>query len=111
MFYGQHVATSFGLLKPTKVLMYYKVAKNTFSMMVLNDVESQQSATGPEIIDLDSSDNEVDNQPEIQVILSYTAYKFSLILGPWLHMTLVCTKPSFLINSTSLIYIFHYADR
>jgi hypothetical protein len=73
MFYGQHVATSFGLLKPTKVLMYYKVAKNTFSMMVLNDVESQQSATGLEIIDLDSSDNEVDNQPEIQVILSYTA--------------------------------------
>jgi hypothetical protein len=57
MFYGQHVATSFGLLKPTKVLMYYKVVKNTFSMMVLNDVESQQSATGLEIIDLDSSDN------------------------------------------------------
>jgi hypothetical protein len=78
MFYGYKVANFFGFTKPTRVLMDYSIEMNIFSMVVVEDIESQGSCTGPQKNNISSSDDEDENQQAIEVrkhyVIRYITY-------------------------------------
>jgi hypothetical protein len=66
MFYGHQVANCFGLKHPTRLLLNFNSQNNVFRVMALGDIDSEESGTNPtnpDIIEIQSSDDEKCNNP------------------------------------------------
>ncbi|GAU12580.1 hypothetical protein TSUD_131900 [Trifolium subterraneum] len=69
MYYGQHVAKTFGLTEATRVLLQYEIVNNMFAMTILPNVVANSNED--EVIELLTSDNESDNGTEVIEIDDY----------------------------------------
>jgi hypothetical protein len=70
MFYGYKVAKCFGFKNPTRVMLDFDTETNFFTVMGLADIDSQESGTNPpnpDIIEIQSSDDERDHPHPCQV--------------------------------------------